>query len=307
MRPENAIEIQGLTKTFPGKRDWLGRVTGFVHALNGIDLTVRKGEILGIVGESGCGKTTLTQVILGLIPPSSGTVETAATPQIVFQDPQSSLNPRMKVWRVITEPLFATGRYPVATLRDKAEELATAVGLRPEHIDRYPHEFSGGQRQRIATARALASDPETIIFDEPTSALDISVQAQILNLLLELREARDLTFVIISHDISVIRHLADRAVVMYLGQVVEEGPADTVLANPAHPYSQLLLSSVPSVRDGDPQSDISDFGEPPDNQTLPRGCYFAERCIRYEARRCSVPQAIRRLGQTQVRCALAVR
>lgn len=213
--PHEILQLTDVRVRFPVGNDWLGRPRGYAHALNGIDLQVRAGETLGIVGESGCGKSTLAQVLMGLVAPSSGALSWAngnkgqgsSNVQIVFQDPQSSLNPRLPIWRIITEPLYARGMRSREQMRDIASKVAAQVGIRPEYLDRFAHQFSGGQRQRIAIARALSSDPDIIVLDEPTSALDISVQAQILNLLAELQRARNLTYILISHNVSVVRHV----------------------------------------------------------------------------------------------------
>src|SRR5690606_7001582 len=268
---------------FPLARDWRGRAVRHAHALNGVSLQVRRGEAFGIVGESGCGKSTLAAVLMGLLKPSEGELRRLpradgrpADVQIVFQDPQSSLDPRLPAWKVIIEPLVAAGRGSVdrAALRARAEVLARQVGLRPEQLGRYVHEFSGGQRQRIAIARALATEPDVIVLDEPTSALDISVQAQILNLLRELRRAHGLTYVLISHNVSVVRHLCDRVAVMYLGQVVEQGPAAQVLESPRHPYTRELLDAVPRLDRPWPEDELAPPAELPGNAVLPQGCFF---------------------------------
>jgi peptide/nickel transport system ATP-binding protein len=278
----SVLELNDVHLHFPYGADWRGRPKGVVHALNGISLTIRRGETLGIVGESGCGKSSLAQILLGIRKPTSGSIERDAVSegglQIVFQDPQSSLNPRMRVWELITEPVFARKKLGMSELRRRATELAEKVGLRPETLNRYPHEFSGGQRQRIAIARALSSEPDLIVLDEPTSALDISVQAQIINLLKDLQAERGLSYVFISHDMSVVKHMCDRIAVMYLGQVVEIGPTSDVLTKPSHPYTKLLVESVPSM--------LSDEGlgaplaetELPSNRRLPSGCFFRNRC-----------------------------
>ncbi|AOU96756.1 peptide ABC transporter ATP-binding protein [Acidihalobacter yilgarnensis] len=308
------LTVTGLQIRYPVKRDWLGRPRAYAHALNGIDLSVARGETLGIVGESGCGKSTLAQALIGLVTPSSGHVRVAGMSstgglqpvQIVFQDPNASLDPRMRVWRIITEPVFLRSRHSRAELRRMAAALAEQVGLRAEHIDRYAHEFSGGQRQRIAIARALASEPEIIVLDEPTSALDVSVQAQILNLLLSLQQRQNLTYVLISHDVSVIRHMADRVAVMYLGQIVEIGPARSVLGEPRHPYTRLLCESVPRVDSGSAPDLPAETTELPSNRTLPSGCFFRERCPSAAAG-CERPQALATLAYDTahaVRCHL---
>jgi peptide/nickel transport system ATP-binding protein len=301
------LTLEAVEVRFPIGANWLGRPTAMIHALNGIDFTVTKGEVLGIVGESGCGKSTLANVLTNLVRPSAGSVTWAGDAiqklQIVFQDPQSSLDPRLPAWRIITEPVFLHKKHSTAELRRRAAVLAAQVGLLPEQMDRYPHEFSGGQRQRIAIARALSSAPDVIVLDEPTSALDISVQAQILNLLTELRRSQGLTYIFISHNISVIRHVCDRIAVMYLGQIVEIGTASDVLTHPAHPYTQLLLDSVPKI--GRPLEDGLTIGdtELPSNRRLPTGCFFHKRCV-YAASGCEQPQSLQAqvLAHHNVRC-----
>ena len=285
---------------FPVAMNWLGHPTLYAHAINSVSLAVHAGETLGIVGESGCGKSTLAQLLMGLLTPSKGMVrweapeagKPAANVQIVFQDPQSSLDPRLPVWKVIMEPVYVRGGVKLRDLRCRAAQVAQQVGLRDEQLDRFPHEFSGGQRQRIAIARALSSSPDVIVLDEPTSALDISVQAQILNLLQDLQRKYRLTYVLISHNVSVVRHLCDRVAVMYLGQIVELGNAREVLGRPRHPYTKLLLESVPRL--GEPFVDGSPAvnTELPGNRRLPAGCFFADRCSRVTAG-CEKPQSLR--------------
>jgi len=304
MMTDTAIDLQDVHLRFPFGTDWRGNARGHIHALNGIDLAIKRGETIGIVGESGCGKSTLAQILLGLLLPTDGQItreiDEATGMQIVFQDPQASLNARMRVWRVITEPVFAREKRPTADLRALAADLAAKVGLRPEVLDRYPHEFSGGQRQRIAIARALSSDPDVIVLDEPTSALDISVQAQILNLLEELRRERGLTYIFISHDISVIRHMCSRIAVMYLGQIVEIGDGDRVLDAPSLPYTRLLLESVPKITDAGDMSAAIENTELPSNRRLPQGCFFRDRCSTAQSG-CEQPQSL----VDGVRCHLA--
>lgn len=307
------LELDDVHVNFPARRNWLGRVTERVHALNGMDLQIRRGETLGIVGESGCGKSTLAQLLMGMLKPSSGECNRARGPnswagsgmQMVFQDPLSSLDPRLPVWRVITEPVWIQKHNSENERRALAEKLALQVGIRPEYLDRLPHAFSGGQRQRIAIARALSSEPDIIVLDEPTSALDISVQAQILNLLVTLQQQRNLTYVLISHNVSVVRHMSDRVAVMYLGQIVELGQAQQVLGAPQHPYTRLLLESVPQA--GRPLlDDAPRKTELPGNRRLPQGCYFRDRCPR-AASGCEQPQALREgEGGCAVRCWRAV-
>ena len=303
--PHEILELTDVRVRFPVSNDWLGRPRGYAHALNGIDLQVRAGETLGIVGESGCGKSTLAQVLMGLVAPSSGALSWAngnkgqgsSNVQIVFQDPQSSLNPRLPIWRIITEPLYARGMRSREQMRDIASKVAAQVGIRPEYLDRFAHQFSGGQRQRIAIARALSSDPDIIVLDEPTSALDISVQAQILNLLAELQRARNLTYILISHNVSVVRHMSDRVAVMYLGQIVELGSAAQVLDQPRHPYTRLLFEAVPRLGVPLRAEQVAAPTELPVNRNLPQGCVFRERCS-LSTDGCQQPQAL----ETGVRC-----
>ncbi|MFT0545435.1 oligopeptide/dipeptide ABC transporter ATP-binding protein [Allopusillimonas ginsengisoli] len=310
-RPPAVLELEDVTLRFAVGADWRGRPNRFAHALNGITLDIRKGETLGIVGESGCGKTTLANLLMGLVTPTSGVFRRGdARLQIVFQDPQSSLDPRLPVWKLIMEPVMVASRGRANTaparsldtraLRERAGELAEQVGLRREHLGRYPHEFSGGQRQRIAIARAMASEPDVIVLDEPTSALDISVQAQILNLLQQLQAQRGLTYVLISHNVSVVRHMCDRVAVMYLGQIVETGPAAAVFEHPLHPYTRLLLDSVPRMDepflDGEPQDT-----ELPGNRQLPQGCFFRARCP-LATTGCELPQVLAPGGQAGHEC-----
>jgi peptide/nickel transport system ATP-binding protein len=222
--------------------------------------------------------------------------------QIVFQDPQSSLDPRMAVWRLISEPLYVAGERRKGRLKERAAELAEQVGLRREQLDRYPHEFSGGQRQRIAIARALALSPELVVLDEPTSALDVSVQAQILNLLMDLQRDLRLTYLFISHNIQVVRHISHRIAVMYLGQIVELGRADDILDRPSHPYTRTLLAAVPRLA-GALAIDAPKAGELPINTVLPEGCFYRDRCA-FASAGCEKPQALRPLAGSaiQVRC-----
>ena len=302
---ETLLALQDVHVNFPAKKNWLGRVTERVHALNGMDLQIRRGETLGIVGESGCGKSTLAQLLMGMLKPNQGQYQQdspSTEMQMVFQDPLSSLDPRLPVWRIITEPVWIQRRSSERERRMLAAALASQVGIRPEYLDRLPHAFSGGQRQRIAIARALSSEPDVIVLDEPTSALDISVQAQILNLLVALQTSRNLTYIVISHNVSVVRHMSDRVAVMYLGQIVELGDTSQVLTTPAHPYTRLLLDSVPKT--GTPLAEelVIRKTELPGNRVLPVGCFFRERCP-LASSGCENWQALRRLDAgTDVRC-----
>ena len=276
---------------------------GRQQVLHDVSFDLYRGEILGLVGESGSGKSTLARAILGMLPDCEGEIiHHSKRPQMVFQDPLSSLNPRLPVWRIITEPLWIAKRSSEQQRRALAEELAVQVGIRPEYLDRLPHAFSGGQRQRIAIARALSSQPDVIVLDEPTSALDISVQAQILNLLVTLQENHGLTYVLISHNVSVIRHMSDRVAVMYLGQIVELGDAQQVLTAPAHPYTRLLLDSLPAIDKPLEEEWALRKTDLPGNRTLPQGCFFYERCP-LATHGCEVRQslAIREDGR-ELRC-----
>ena len=293
------LRTHGLAKHFP-IRDFLGRVEGQVRALDGVTLTLPEGKTLGIVGESGCGKTTLARTLLGLETPTAGSVELGPALAdglagdrleelrlgdlrrlrrrigVVFQDPLGALNPRMLVKDLVTEPLVIHGQ--TRGLRDRARELLELVGLNPDHLYRFPHQFSGGQRQRIVIARALALEPQLLVLDEPTSALDVSVQAQILNLLQQLQRRLGLSFLFISHDLAVVKHMCDRVAVMYLGRVVEEADAAQLFAQPRHPYSQALVSATPELDPARRQARIVLGGDAPSPAAPPSGCHFHPRC-----------------------------
>ena len=290
----NLLEVRGLKKHFSIRRGVFSRISGWVRAVDGVDLTIREGETLGLVGESGSGKTTTGRCILRLIEPTAGSIRfdgvdlLSLSPsemrkmrrklQVIFQDPYGSLNPRMTVGSIVGEPLAI---HKIARGKERQErvgELLRRVGLDPSMMRRYPHEFSGGQRQRIGIARALALRPKLIICDEPVSALDVSIQAQIINLLMDLQEDFSLTYLFIAHDLSVVEHISDRVAVMYLGKIVELADSETLYRDPRHPYTQALLSAIP-VPDPDAlHTRIPLKGDLPSPAAPPSGCSFHTRC-----------------------------
>lgn len=294
MQNEIMLEAKNIKKHFPIRKGLLLRQVGSVKAVDDISLSVRKGETLGLVGESGCGKSTLGRTLIRLYEPTSGEIQFAGEDflkksgkelrhlrkdiQMIFQDPYASLDPRMTVGQIIMQPFEIHGLLSQDEREAKAKELLELVGLRSAHINRYPHEFSGGQRQRICIARAIALNPKMIICDEPVSALDVSVQAQVLNLLKDLQEKFGLTYVFISHDLSVIEHVCDRIAVMYLGKIVEIGTRDELFKNPQHPYTQALISAIPRVGEGKKRMKKSLAGEVPSPINPPSGCAFHPRC-----------------------------
>ena len=302
------LEVQDLRKWFPVRGGMFRRTPSHVRAVDGVTFRIRRGEVLGLVGESGCGKSTLARVLLQLLPATDGRVLFEGEDitrigrtrlrglrkrmQIVFQDPFSSLNPRVTVGSALREVLLVHDVLPRSEVGARIGELLQMVGLNDFHARRYPHEFSSGQRQRIGIARALAVQPSFLVCDEPVSALDVSIQAQILNLLADLREALDLTYLFISHDLSVVRHVADRIAVMYLGRIVELGPVGTIMADPLHPYTRALLASAP-VADPDHVRERPPLGtDVPSPVNIPDGCPFHTRCPEVFAEcRTLVPQS----------------
>ena len=321
------LEVRGLRKFFEIRRGFPRRVVGTVRAVDDVSFTILDGETLGLVGESGCGKTTTARCILRAMAPSSGEIlfRTAAgdvvdlaplsrkalrplRPQIqmIFQDPFGSLNPRMNLLDNVGEPLLVNGMKNRRERADRVAELLRLVGLRPEFMHRFPHAFSGGQRQRIGIARALATNPRLVVADEPVSALDVSIQAQVLNLLLELQARLKLTFLFVAHDLSVVRHNSDRIAVMYVGQLVELAPTDAIFRQPLHPYTAALMRAVPAADPRVKSGDAILVGEVPSPANPPSGCYFHPRC-RHAQARCKVEApALREIAPGHVsRCHFA--
>ncbi|QSP95841.1 ATP-binding cassette domain-containing protein [Marinobacter salinisoli] len=323
------VNIQGLEKKFDLTGGLLEQITfkngrfqrrqEAVHAINGVDLQVQKGEALCVVGESGCGKSTVARTVMGLLSPTAGEIHydgqridnlsgDAVLPyrrkmQMIFQNPYASLNPRMTIQKTLEEPIrFHHPEWSELEVRDKVHEVMHSVGVNPDWGSRFGHEFSGGQRQRIAIARALAVDPEFIVADEPISALDVSIQAQVLNLLMDAQESRNLTYLFITHDLAVVEHFGTRVAVMYLGRVCELADTRTLFSTPRHPYTQALLSAIPKLEDDRPNH-IRLQGEVPTPVNLPSGCVFHGRCP-YANERCKqeIPKLIATDAGAQVAC-----
>jgi|SRR5579862_463264 len=303
------LEVEGLKKYFPVRTGLFSNVVSQVHAVDGISFTIDESETLGLVGESGCGKSTAGKAILKLIEPTEGTVRLNGSRidnlspsamrvyrrdlQVVFQDPYSSLNPRMTAGEIVAEPLMNFGAGRGSELNDRVAETFTKVGLRPEAMYRYPHEFSGGQRQRIGIARALVVGPRLIICDEPVSALDVSVQAQVINLLKDLQDEFGVSYLFVAHDLAVVKYISNRVAVMYLGKIVELGPKDAVFATPLHPYTQALLAAVPITDPDVVRERIVLSGDLPSSTHPPSGCRFHTRCP-FVFERCRVEEPLMR-------------
>ncbi len=292
---EVLLDVQHLSKSFVAATSFFGKPTSFVRAVDDVSFQIHKGEAFGLVGESGCGKTTIGKMLVGLLRPTSGRILfegkdiTNLPPkeqrrycrdiQLIFQDPYASLNPRMTVSQIVAEPIITNGVLPEDKVDARVDELLERVGIRPELKNRYPHEFSGGQRQRVGIARALAVNPKLIVCDEPVSALDVSIQAQVLNLLEDLRDDMGLTYLFIAHGLNVVKHISDRVGVMYLGKLMEIAPKNTLYHEPLCPYTQALLSAIPSPDPHLSRKRIILKGDVPSPIDPPAGCRFASRCF----------------------------
>jgi oligopeptide/dipeptide ABC transporter ATP-binding protein len=303
------IEVTDLKKHFPIRKGIFGRTVGNVLAVDGVSFSINEGETLGLVGESGCGKTTVARTVLRLIEPTSGKIKVRGQEisglgkaelrplrrqmQIVFQDPFSSLNPRIRVGKIVGEPLKVHGVGDKTERQERVAQLFKRVGLRPEQINNYPHQFSGGQRQRVSIARALALDPGFIVADEPVSALDVSIQAQVINLLMDLQRDLKLSYLFVSHNLAVVEHISHRVAVMYLGRIVEYADKASLFANPLHPYTEALLAAVPLPDPALSRAKHRVTGDVPSPINPPSGCHFHPRCPIAEAR-CEVERPVLR-------------
>ena len=314
------LEVQGLTKHFPVRQGLLGRSSGLVHAVDGVSFTIEAGTTLGLVGESGCGKTTTSKLILGLERPTAGAIrfqgedalalDRAALAryrrsiQAVFQDPYASLDPRMRVGTIVAEPLVINERLDREARRRRVLELLDLVSLPARAAERFPHEFSGGQRQRVAIARALALSPRLVVLDEPVSALDVSIRAQILNLLRDLQERLGVSYLFIAHDLAAVAHMSHTIAVMYLGQIVESGPAEAIALAPQHPYTQALFAAALPIDLDGPRPEVAVAGEVPSPLRPPAGCRFHPRCPHVMPICSTDPPALRPHAGRQVACHL---
>ena len=316
------LKVNNLKKYFPVTKGIFQKITGHIKAVESVSFQINSGKTLGLVGESGCGKTTTGNLIMSLEKPTSGNIyfkgkdillmnknqkkELCCELQMIFQDPYGSLHPRMNVEKIISEPIRVNKIYKKNQIKDKVCEILELVGLKSDHLKRYPHQFSGGQRQRIGIARALTLRPKLLIADEPVSALDVSIQAQVINLLIELQEKLNLSFLFISHDLSVIQHVSDEVAVMYLGKIVEYGSCSDIFSNPKHPYTKALLSAIPKTTPGEIKNRILLKGDVPSPLNHPQGCNFHTRCIDFKKGICDSisPELIDTGNNHKVACVL---
>ena len=316
------LKVNNLKKYFPVTKGIFQNITGHIKAVESVSFQINSGKTLGLVGESGCGKTTTGNLIMSLEKPTSGNIyfkgkdillmnknqkkELCCELQMIFQDPYGSLHPRMNVEKIISEPIRVNKIYKKNQIKDKVCEILELVGLKSDQLKRYPHQFSGGQRQRIGIARALTLRPKLLIADEPVSALDVSIQAQVINLLIELQEKLNLSFLFISHDLSVIQHVSDEVAVMYLGKIVEYGSCSDIFSNPKHPYTKALLSAIPKTTPGKIKNRILLKGDVPSPLNHPQGCNFHTRCIDFKKGICDSisPELIDTGNNHKVACVL---
>jgi oligopeptide/dipeptide ABC transporter ATP-binding protein len=316
------LKVNNLKKYFPVTKGIFQNITGHIKAVESVSFQINSGKTLGLVGESGCGKTTTGNLIMSLEKPTSGNIyfkgkdillmnknqkkELCSELQMIFQDPFGSLHPRMNVEKIISEPIRVNKIYKKNQIKDKVCEILELVGLKSDQLKRYPHQFSGGQRQRIGIARALTLRPKLLIADEPVSALDVSIQAQVLNLMIELQEKLNLSFLFISHDLSVIEHVSDEVAVMYLGKIVEYGSCSDIFSNPKHPYTKALLSAIPKTTPGKIKNRILLKGDVPSPLNHPQGCNFHTRCIDFKKGICDSisPELIDTGNNHKVACVL---